>query len=339
MSKTVKFRGGSPSGQSYLGHQPSDSGVGSFSDSESRAAYPDHAYAGSDYDSPTLYALEESLANEVAAKEGWMKKATELDSLLLRAHKELKETEARLRALEDHAEELEDDNAKLTKANKDLTEENARLKDDLKDAKKSSSSSSSSSTSSRRKSSSPPVMSGAIAADEEKKEKPRRSASKKHGGVKESERAEREKERERIHREIEREMERERAREKTREMDRLRRRFNKDGGEESDTKSSNTSSKERDRRNRRDSYVEPLGQPAPRPQVVPPSPSRHYSYSNNPYPQQTYQSGNVPRAAHPSVVVSYGDSFHDDREEDGMYHPHPLPKQQRAPERRDRERR
>ncbi|KAK1761108.1 hypothetical protein QBC47DRAFT_456769 [Echria macrotheca] len=312
-SKTVKFRRDSPSGGSYLDHQRSDSGVGSFSDSESRTAYGDRPFGGSDFDAPDLYALQDALHNEVSAKQRWMAKATELDDLLSRAHKEIKEAEARMRALEDHVDELEEEKTKLAKANKEMTEENARLKEELKE---------SSSSSTKRKSKSSPVMSGALNTDRDEEKKPRRSASKRHS-VRDSDRVEREKERERLHREIEKEMERE----KEREMDRLRRRFDKTG-DESDAKSSNTSNKSH--RSRRESYVEPLGASAPRPQAqVPPSPSRQYSYSSAPYPPQ-YQPAGAPRAqaVHPQVVVSYSDTSRD--EEDGLYHPHPLPNKQRA---------
>jgi len=332
-SKTVRFGRDSPSGGSYLDHQRSDSGVGSFSDSESRSPFPDRAFAGSDIDVRDFYELQHALNTETLAKQRWMEKATELDALLRSANTELKETEARLRALEDHLDELEEEKAKLIKKNKEVTDEVASLKEGLKDeakekdkeAKKSSSSSSRR----ERKSSSPPLMSGALNGDEEKKSRPSRRESKRHS-IRDSERAEREKERERIHREIEKEMEREKERQQERDMDRLRKRFDK--GDESDARSSNTSSKSH--RSRRDSYVEPLGQPSPRPQVAPPSPSRQYAYSSNSYPQQSYAPAAAPRVpvVHPQVVVSYNDAFHD--EEDGLYHPHPLPNKTRGSDRR-----
>jgi len=341
MSKTVKFRRDSPSGGSYLDHQRSDSGVGSFSsDNESRTAYPDRAFAGSDYDNSSLYAL---LATETNEKKEWMDKAQKLDNLLIRAHKELKETQARLRGLEDHVEELEDEKSKLSKEKQSLSDENARLKESLKEFKDSK-------RSSHRKSGSPPSMSGAnpvsTAADDDKR--PRRSASKRHSiGRREqdTERIEIEKERERISREMEKEREKERdkekAREKDKEMDRLRKRFDsRAAGEESDANSSKTSSKSK--HSRRGSYVEPLGPAGVRPQAsqVPPSPSARHGqyppYSASGYaPQPTYAPNTVPRVVHPQVVVSYSDAFQD--EEDGLYHPHPLPSRgQRSPDRRER---
>jgi len=102
-SKIVKLRRESPSDGPHLDHQRSDPRVGSFSsNNESRTAYNDRSPTGADYDT-NLYSL---LAAETTKKEEWMAKAHRLNELLIRAHKELKKTEARLRALEDHVEEL-----------------------------------------------------------------------------------------------------------------------------------------------------------------------------------------------------------------------------------------
>ena len=334
-SKTVKFRRESPSGGSYLDHQRSDSGVGSFSDSDSRGTYGDR-YTGSDYDN-----LQDQLDAEIAAKKEWMKKAQELNEIIIQSNKDLKETEARMRALDDHVQQLTDAKTQLEKANKELAEENSRLRDDfVKDNAKDKDK-----RASRRKSESPPLMSGANPATVEK---PKRSASKHRSSREASGRADREKERERIakdpakemERDVQRESQRPSQREDIREMDRLRRRFDaRERGEESDaTGKSSISTKSH--RSRRDSYVEPLGQAAPRPQIhshgpLPPSPSaRQYNYGSGPYPPQPQypQPGTTPRAAHPQVVVSYSDASYD--EEDGLYHPHPLPKQPRSQDRR-----
>jgi len=333
MSKSVRFPRDprdSPTGGSYHDHQRSDSGVGSFSsDNESRATYnADRHYSSTDYESSSLYALRDALTSETREKQQWMDKANSLDNMLIRAHKELKETQARLRALEGRVEALDDEKSQLSKTNQTLLDENTRLKEDLKDAKRSS----------RRKSSnSPPIMSGAIPAEEDKK--PRRTPSKHHNINRESDRIERELELERIAREMDKERgkkeEREKEREKEKEMERLRKRFDS-RGEESDAKSSNTSTKSKN--SRRGSYVEPLGQAAPRPQVqVAQSPAtRQYppssSYTNGNYTTQSYSAGNGSRPVHPQVVVSYSDAFPD---EDGLYHAHPLPRQQRSPDRRD----
>jgi hypothetical protein len=350
MSKTVKFRRDSPSGGSYLDHQRSDSGVGSFSsDNESRTAYTERGFAGDDYDNRDVYSLLAAEKQEwMESAREWKEKATKLDNLLIIAHKELKETQARLRAIEDHADEVDEEKGKLIKQNQSLTEKNQILTDknqrleeeikEFKDAKRSS----------RRKSNSPPSMSGANpAATAEapvEDKKPRRSASRRHsiGRDREQERMEMEKERERISREMEKERKKEEKLQEKKEMDRLRKRFNsRAGDEESDANSSKTSSKS----SRRDgSYIEPMGQPAPRPQVqVPPSPSaaRHSQYP--PYPNggyappsdSRYAPSSVPRVpvVHPQVVVSYSDAFND---EDGLYHAHPLPRGQRSPDRRER---
>jgi len=328
-----------------LDHQRSDSGVGSFSsDNESRTAYTDRAPAGADYDA-NLYSL---LAAETTKKEQWMDKAERLDQLLIRAHKELKETQARLRGLEDHVEELNDEKTKLSKQNQTLMEKNQRLEEDLKEFKESKDAK----RASRRKSNSPPSMTGANPAAStspvDDKSKPRRSGSKRHsiGRERDDERLAIERERERISREMEKERRKDEEREKDKEMDRLRNRFtNRAGaGDESDANSSKTSSKSKSSSHRGGSYVEPLGQSAPRPQVqVPPSPStRHGQYP--PYPSSgyapatdaRYAPSSVPRVpvVHPQVVVSYSDTFHD--QEDGLYHAHPLPRGQRSPDRRER---
>ncbi|KAK0652102.1 hypothetical protein B0T16DRAFT_405429 [Cercophora newfieldiana] len=267
MSKTVKFRRESPSEGSYLDHQRSDSGVGSFSsDNESRTAYPDRSAAGAEYDT-SLYSL---LAAETTKKNEWMDRANKLDELLIRAHKELKETQARLRGLEDHVEELEEEKTKLSKQNQTLTERNQRLEDELKDSRESKESKDAK-RASRRKSNSPPSMSGAIpatsAAPVDDKSKPRRSASRRHsiGRERDDERMAIERERERISREMDKERRKEEEREKDKEMDRLRSRFaSRAAGDESDANSSKTSSKSKGSHR---SYVEPLGQGAPRPTV------------------------------------------------------------------------
>lgn len=342
MSKTVKFRRDSPTGGSYLDHQRSDSGVGSFSsDNESRTAYPDRgSYVGSDYDDPNQYSV---LAAE---KDEWMARATKFNELLITAHKELKETQARMRGLEDHVETLTEENEKLVKQNQALSEKNTLLDEELKDLKDAK-------RASRRKSNSPPSMSGANPAAvpaEDKNLKLKRNTSRRRsvGRDRETEKADFEKDRERIAQEMDREKRkeerREQERQKDKEMDRLRKRFDTSSragaGEESDANSSKTSSKSKS--SRRDSYVEPLGPAAPRAQAqVPLSPSaRHGTYAPYPNsggyaPPSGYTPG-IPRApaVHPQVVVSY-DGYRED--EDGHYHPHPLPsRRQRSPERRER---
>jgi len=184
-------------------------------------------------------------------------------------------------------------------------------------------------------------------------EKPKRSGSK-HRSSRETGRADREKERERIAKDLVKEMERESLREaqretqretqrdtqrEQREMDRLRKRFDaRERGEESDAtgKSSNST---KSHRSRRDSYIEPIGQAAPRPQLhghgpVPPSPSTRGGSFYGAYPQQSQYAPAVAgtRPGHPSVVVSYANDTYDD--EDGTYHAHPLPKQPRSHDRR-----
>ncbi|KAK3343861.1 hypothetical protein B0T25DRAFT_521926 [Lasiosphaeria hispida] len=320
MSKSVKFRRESPSGGSLYEHQRSDSGVGSFSDSEARPAHPDRAFAATDYDSlrSHIYALEQALAREGDVKEKYKKKAEDLTNALNNAHKVKQETEANRSALTDRVELLEQEKASLAKANKALNEENGKLKgkveeltDELKDLKKSA----------RRKSISPPVVvvSGAMSGDGVEDKKPRRSNSTKRHSIKDSDKAAERAEREKRH--LDRDAERERAK----ENERLRKRFENSRAEESDANSSNNSKKSI--RSRRDSYIEPLGQSLPRPQntMPPPSPGarQQFSYAvpyQQPY-QSTRESTAAPRVGHPSVMV-YSDTFDD---EDGNYHPYPLP--------------
>ncbi|KAK0705080.1 hypothetical protein B0H67DRAFT_370488 [Lasiosphaeris hirsuta] len=317
MSKSVKFRRESPSGSLYE-HQRSDSGVGSFSDSETRPAHPDRAFAATDYDQllSRIYALEQTLAREGDVKDKYKKKAEELTNALNNAHKLNKETEANRSALTDRVELLEQEKKSLLTTHKALTEENNKLKekvedltDELKDLKKSA----------RRKSVSPPVviMNGATPNDGLEDKKPRRSSSKRDR-VKDSERAA---EREREKRKADREAEK---KEKDRETERLRKRFENSRAEESDANSSNNS--KGSGRSRRDSYIEPMGQSAPRPQntMPPPSPGARQQFSYTVPYQQPYQSTRESTAAqrvvHPTVMV-FSETFDD---EDGNYHPYPL---------------
>lgn len=307
MSKSVKFRRESPSGGSHYDHQRSDSGVGSFSsDNESRTARPDR-YSGSDFDSPfTSITLLNDLQEARDERDRYKKKCHETEKQNEQLRKELAEATAQRKAFSDRVDLLESERDSLTKQVKSLSEEVAELREETgsKDGKRSS----------RRKSNSPPTMSGALPADAYDDKKPRRSSSKKR-----VERAEREKEKERLEREFERDQERQKEieKEKERETERLRRRFESSRGEDSDAKSSSTSSKTH--RSRRDSYIEPLGHGAPRPQAqVPPSPSRPFAYTNPSYNSQQYPT--MRESARPSVVV-YGDTVED---EDGGYYPYPL---------------
>jgi hypothetical protein len=225
----------------------------------------------------------------------------------------------------------------LTKTNKELTEHNADLLDTIKDLKKA-----------NRKSSggASPSTSSATASESSDEKKVRRSSSRRP--KESSARPEKEKER---GRERDKERDKElRRKEKDRalleETERLRKRFDS-RGDESDAKSSNTSTKSQ--RNRRDSYIEPLGHGAPRPQApVPPSPSPSRAYSSYPATSApAYSTAPVyasirepfaapaPRALHPAVYVkadeypaSYGAG---DEEDTASYHTHAHPRSTRHP--------
>ena len=324
MSRSVRFRRDSPSGGSHYDHQRSDSGVGSFSDCESRISNPDRDYLAPGYeDQRALYSLRQerdALSAKVAA----------LEDELKQTRNELELTKAQTRGLANQNELLDQEKTTLTKANKELTEEVAELQDTIKELKKANRKSSSGSS---------PSTSSATPSESSDDKKLRRSSSKRH--KESSGRAEKEKEREREReREKDREKERERERRKEKERaekeetERLRKRFDT-RGDESDAKSSITSTKSR---LRRDSYIEPLGHGAPRPQApIPPSPSRQYSSyttttSASQYPpapsypniREPY-TGSTPRTHHPSVYVS-DDYTYGVVEEEDPYHQHPIPR-------------
>lgn len=294
--------------------------MGSFSDCESRTSNPDPAFlVPPGYEDHHVYNLKHTLDALRKERDDWIAKYGELETNYTKARNDLAQSKARLVALENENEILGQAKESLTKTNQGLVDQIAELQETVKELKKT-----------NRKSSSSPPTSSATASESSDEKKLRRSSSKRHKESraekdkerekeKERERIDREREREARRKEKEREKEREREREKE-ETERLRKRFDTTRGEESDAKSSNTSS--RTQRNRRDSYIEPLGQSAPRPQVpVPPSPSRQYSTytatAGAGYPPATAYSsirepfGTTPRSHHPSVLVvddynSYG---------------------------------
>jgi hypothetical protein len=330
MSRSVKFRRASPNG--HYDHQRSDSG---FSDCESRASNPERDYLTPEYEDQGIYSIRQALddAHQETAK--WKAKAEDLEEKLKEIRNECELTKAQSRALTNEAQVLGQEKDALTKANKDLTEHNAELLDTIKDLKKANRKSSGAAS---------PSTSSATASESSDEKKVRRSSSRRP--KESSARPEKEKER---GRERDKERDKElRRKEKDRalleETERLRKRFDS-RGDESDAKSSNTSAKSQ--RNRRDSYIEPLGHGAPRPQApVPPSPSRTYSsypatsapaYSTAPaYPSiREPFTASAPRALHPTVYVmadeyaaSYGPGDEDDA---ASYHTHTHPRSARHP--------
>ncbi|KAK4238438.1 hypothetical protein C8A03DRAFT_33524 [Achaetomium macrosporum] len=307
---SVKFRRSSPNGG--YEHQRSDSG---FSDCESHTSTPDRGYLVPGDEDPGIYSIRRALESSRQECDEAKARARELERTLKKITTELEEAKARMRALSNENENLVEEKQSLTKSNKELAEQNAQLQETVKELNKEL-------KKAHRKSSSVSSPSGSSgnASESSDEKKLRRSSSKRHKEP--SGRTEKEKERDR---EREKEREKERARERRKEekaaqeeqdrLDRLRQRFDA-RGEESDAKSSSTST--RSQRNRSDSYIEPLGHPAPRPQVSvtgPLSPTRQYSsYATTTAPNYptapAYQSirepysAATPRPHHPTVYVA-----------------------------------
>jgi hypothetical protein len=308
--------------------------VGSFSDCESRTSNPDAAFLVSGYeDRPSLYDLQRALEASRRERDEWISKFTDAESNLKQLRTELEETKARVRAVTNENEILRQEKESLSQKNKDLIDHNAELQETVDRLKKSN----------RKSGSSSPPTSNTTVSESSDEKKLRRSSSKRHKEKerdrekdKEQERAERQRERDREARRLEKEKEKAKEREET---ERLRKRFESARGEESDAKSSNSSS--RTQRNRRDSYIEPLGQSAPRPQAVPPSPSRQYSsypatttgypptaaYASIPNIREPY--GTTPRSHHPTVLVDEYSGY--PVEEEDLYRGPPAPRSVRHP--------
>ncbi|KAF6810571.1 hypothetical protein CSOJ01_06250 [Colletotrichum sojae] len=207
---------------------------------------------------------------------------------------------ARVGALENTVEVLEDDKEKLLREKRTLKDENEKLREDLRKA---------------RGSTREPKMTGALPTQPPSpKEKSRRSESKVRRSGEETT-----KEREKRHKE---------------DKDRLKSRFDHKDKDDKSTSSNSSSG-----RSRRESYVEPYGPPAPRPAPEPARSGRSRrdsTYSQQARPQvhvsttmpgpDVYSAG--PRtSSHPdyeSAVSHYEDSAVYSNE-DGHYHPYPLP--------------
>ncbi|KAK4042029.1 hypothetical protein C8A01DRAFT_33915 [Parachaetomium inaequale] len=329
MSRSVKFRRASPNG--HYDHQRSDSG---FSDCESRASNPDHDYlVPGSYEDHGLYSIRQALETARQESEKWRSRADELEEKLKEVRNDFEQTKAHMRALSNEIEIANQAKDALTKTNKELADENAQLQETLKELKK---------TNRKSSSGSSPAASSATASESSDEKKVRRSASKRRKeptgkADKEKERGDRERERGR-EKERDKERDRERRKEKERaleETERLRKRFDT-RGDESDAKSSSTTTKTQ--RSRHDSYIEPLGHGAPRPQApVPPSPSRQYTsypastaptaYSTTPaYTsiREPFAATTVPRPHHPAVYVADEYSYGAADDEDAAYvHVHP----------------
>lgn len=340
MSRSVRWGSDSPTGGSHYDHQRSDSGVGSFSDCESRTSNPDGTFI--DYEGQSsAYNLQRALEATQRQRDESFKKVAELETALRQARNEFEQAKAHMRAVTENNENLIHEKDVLSQKNKDLVDENARLQEKLDETitqlKKA-----------NRKSTSPPtvtiVANSSSASDSSEDKKVRRSPSKKRPEKEKERDAEREKEKEKERREKERKKEKAQAKEREREqphrerekpeddIDRLRKRFDSRAGEESDAKSSTIISS-RTRTSRRDSYIEPMGNAAPRPQPTPTgSTSRHHSYTTNgTYPPTTaYASirepstytANTPRSVHPQVYIPNEFPGYPVEDEDPGYHGH-----------------
>ncbi|KAK0748515.1 hypothetical protein B0T21DRAFT_380326 [Apiosordaria backusii] len=329
MSRTVRW--GSPTDGSVYEHQRSDSGVGSFSDCESRTSNTDRNFLASGYeDNNTIYTLQRALEQARQQRDEFSKKVAELETTVRQLRNEIEQNKAHVRAVTDQNELFTHEKKTLAEKNKELSEQNTQLQEELDNTieklKKS-----------NRKSTSSPTAASSTTSESAEDKKPRRSASKRRPEKEKERDAEREKEkrekerkrekREKEHREHERPADKEDD-----AIDRLRQRFDKHrAGDESDAKSSSIASTKTARTSRpTSSYIEPLGLSTPRPQqTVPPSPARHHSYTTTGYPPSTgyasirepsaYAQG-VQRSAHPQVYIASGEYGYE--EEETPYHPH-----------------
>ncbi|KAK4205729.1 hypothetical protein QBC40DRAFT_1667 [Triangularia verruculosa] len=329
MSRTVRW--GSPTDGHYE-HQRSDSGVGSFSDCESRTSNTDRNFVAGGYeDNDTIYKLQRALEQARQQRDECSKKVAELETTVRQLRNEIEQNKAHVRAVADQNELFTHEKKTLAEKNKELSEQNTQLQEQLDDTieklKKS-----------NRKStitSSPTTTASSTTSESTEDKKPRRSASKRRPEKEKERDADREKEkqrekerkrekREKEHREHERPAEKEDD-----AIDRLRQRFDKHRvGDESDAKSGSIASTKTARTSRPTSnYIEPLGHSAPRPQqTVPPSPARHHSYTNTGYsPSNGYASIREPSAyaqgvPRPQVYIASGEYAYE--EEEPAYHPH-----------------
>lgn len=244
---------------------------------------------------PALHVEIERLRDE---KEDYKRKAHFLDTAvtdLRRENKDLKISIAVSQGLANRNELLEQENHDLKKDVRKLQEANNSLEERLLKALKKMDKLMGTDSSP----SPPPVMRGG--SGEPSPEKMKRRMSKSYKGT-----------------------------EAEKEKEKLLKRF--DRAEQSDT--SNSTGKSSGRR-RRESYIEPMGQSAPRPPVpMPPSPTRQfpaYSTTQQHAPQFTNIAppvvGKVARSVHPTVTYSYEDQngYGDRAFEDGNYNVHPLP--------------
>ena len=234
-SKTVRFRGDdSKSSKGRYLDQHTDSGVDSFDsfDSESEGNAGKRPY----HPDRNLYYDESEQKNK------WIEKADQLDNLLIRAHKELNETRARMRGLEDYLGELQVENTELSRTNRMLEDVNIQLREYLKEMKLHADSK----WSSQRKTAGATMTHSMYVGAETVPSvvssigegRPWRKAAKR---LEVCEGSNKEKEREPIRREMEQEIERLEDREKEEQMDRLRKRFAPVEGNDDDARTSNDS--------------------------------------------------------------------------------------------------
>ncbi|KAK5656518.1 hypothetical protein OQA88_4495 [Cercophora sp. LCS_1] len=130
--KSIKFRSfldRSDDGSSSSGSRSTE---GSLASSSRRNSYTEGLPQWLAEDLPdNIRELQIALASESTAKERWMQKALELERILSRARAELKEGDAKMRALQGHVEELEMDKLRISSVNETLRERNSIIRDDI----------------------------------------------------------------------------------------------------------------------------------------------------------------------------------------------------------------
>jgi len=281
-----------PSGSSRY---TSDSGVGSLSDRATNAsrAFPSPGSVIAQWNH--LPALQDAYRALYDEKDRYKAKAQMLHDEATKARKLLKESEASYRGLSSQSEQLEEERNALLRQ---LDEKQAlveKLRNKLEDLEVERSER-------KRSSRSPPTMSGA----NPEPPKPKRSASKRES------------------REV---------KESKDEKRRLEKRFEAKDGDVSES----TASSRATRSSRRSSYIEPFGPKssvAPSPRDGPPT-QQFQTFSQSPEYQPTYAKmgqpsvSAVPRTIHPSVHIQATPAGY--FEEDGQYHPYPLPREPREP--------
>jgi regulator of replication initiation timing len=267
----------------------------------------DRTYTPNQLD-PSRSTLQEALHSALHERDEWKAKVHDVEAELKEVRKKHKELEASWRATTDRNELLVSETRELSKAKKAVMDENMtlhveneQLRKELERMEKKM----------KRMPDAPPPRSPT-------KEHPDKANAK---VLRSSSRAPRD-----------RQPAEEEPAEKAKA--RLAKRFGgSDGGSDGRADDRSEGSGKSERRNRRQSYVEPMGPPAPRPGVsIPPSPTRHRNYdgytATSPYvasytpmhePIMSPVPRSIPQPYAQPAMHQYGPN------ESGSYFPHPLP--------------